>query len=45
MDNELVIPQDLISEIRDIMIAARSNVAHQINSELLSAWRIADCEL
>ena len=41
MDNELVIPQYLISEIRDIMIAARSNVAHQVNSELLSAyWNI-----
>ena len=38
MDNELVIPQDLVSEIRDIMITARSNVAHQVNSELLSAY-------
>lgn len=41
MDNELVIPQDLISEIRDVLITARSNVAHQVNSELLSAyWNI-----
>ena len=41
MDNELVIPQDLVSEIRDIMIYARSNVAHQVNSELLSTyWNI-----
>ena len=41
MENELVIPQDLVSEIRDIMISARSNVAHQVNSELLSAyWNI-----
>lgn len=41
MDNELKIPQDLISEIRGIMITARSNVSHQINSELLSAyWNI-----
>ena len=41
MDNEMVIPQDLISEIRDVLITARSNVAHQVNSELLSAyWNI-----
>ncbi|MCR5089755.1 MAG: DUF1016 N-terminal domain-containing protein [Oscillospiraceae bacterium] len=41
MDNELVIPQDLISEIRDVLITARSNVAHQVNNELLSAyWNI-----
>ena len=41
MENELVIPQDLVSEIRDIMISARSNVAHQVNIELLSAyWNI-----
>ena len=33
MDNEMVIPQDLISEIRDIMLAARSNVAHQVNEQ------------
>ena len=32
MDNEMVIPKDLISEIRDIMLAARSNVAHQVPS-------------
>ena len=41
MGNELVIPQDLISEIRDVLITARSNVAHQVNCELLSAyWNI-----
>ena len=41
MNDELVIPQDLIKEIRDIMISARSNVAHQVNTELLSAyWNI-----
>lgn len=41
MDNELEIPQDLISENRDVLITARSNVAHHVNSELLSAyWNI-----
>ena len=41
MDRKLAIPQELVSEIRDIMLTARSNVAHQVNSELLSAyWNI-----
>ena len=31
MGNELVVLQDLIFEIRDVLITARSNVAHQVN--------------
>ena len=41
MNREVMIPQDLISEIRDVLITARSSIAHQVNRELLSAyWNI-----
>ena len=41
MQNEVVIQQELITEIREIMISARSNVARQVNEELLAAyWNI-----
>lgn len=41
MDNELNVQQEMISQIREIMINARSNVARQVNNELLSAyWNI-----
>lgn len=40
-NNESMIPQKIISEIKDIMSAARNNVARQVNNELLSAyWNI-----
>lgn len=40
-NNESMIPQKMISEIKDIMSAARNNVARQVNNELLSAyWNI-----
>lgn len=39
--NELVIPQDMISEIRDIMTSARKNVVAQVNNELIiSYWNV-----
>ena len=40
-NNESMIPHKMISEIKDIMSAARNNVARQVNNELLSAyWNI-----
>lgn len=40
-NNELLIPQDMIAEIREIMAVAKQNVVKQINNELLSAyWNI-----
>ena len=39
--NEIVIPQEMVAEIRDIMVSARQNVATQVNSELINAyWNI-----
>ena len=38
MNNDLAIPQDMISEIREIMRSARSHVAQQVNNELLAAY-------
>lgn len=39
--NELAIPQSMISEIKEIMTAARQNVATQVNNELVVAyWNI-----
>ena len=39
--NDLAIPQSMISEIKEIMTAARQNVATQVNNELVSAyWNI-----
>ena len=41
MANEMQIPQDLLTEIRDIMNSARQNVATQVNNELVAAyWNI-----
>ena len=41
MNTELSIPQEMIEEIRDVLISARSRVAQHINNELLSAyWNI-----
>ena len=41
MDNEMLIPQDMISQIREIMNAARYNVAREVNNEqLLAYWNI-----
>ena len=41
MDNELIIQQEMISQIREIMINARQNVAVQVNNEqLLAYWNI-----
>ena len=41
MDNELIIQEEMISEIREIMINARQNVAVQVNNEqLLAYWNI-----
>ena len=42
MSNEVIVPSDLIAEIRQIMITARQNVAKQVNSEQLFAyWNMA----
>ena len=42
MDNELIIQQEMISQIREIMINARQNVAVQVNNEqLLAYWILA----
>ena len=38
MANEMQIPQDLLTEIRDIMNSARQNVATQVNNELIVAY-------
>ena len=41
MSTELSIPQNMIEEIRDVLTAARENVAQQVNMELLCTyWRI-----
>ena len=41
MDNELIIQEEMISQIREIMINARKNVATQVNNEqLLAYWNI-----
>ena len=41
MANELIVPDVLIDEIREIMNTARQNVAKQVNSEqLLAYWNI-----
>ena len=41
MDNELVIQQEMISQIREIMINARQSVATRVNNEqLLAYWNI-----
>ena len=41
MANDMQIPQDLLTEIRDIMNSARQNVATQVNNELIVAyWNI-----
>ncbi len=41
MNTELSIPQEMIEEIRGVLISARSRVAQHINNELLSAyWNI-----
>lgn len=41
MDNEVMIPKDLIGQIREIMNTARHNVAREVNNEqLLAYWNI-----
>lgn len=41
MDNEVMIPKDLIGQIREIMCTARYNVAREVNNEqLLAYWNI-----
>lgn len=41
MDNKMNIQQEMISQIRDIMINARRNVAVRVNNEqLLAYWNI-----
>lgn len=41
MANDVVIYQELVDEIKEIMRAARDNVAYQVNNELISAyWNI-----
>lgn len=41
MDNEVMIPKDLIGQIREIMNTARYNVAREVNNEqLLAYWNI-----
>ena len=41
MNKELIIQQEMISQIREIMINARKNAAAQVNNELLTAyWNI-----
>ena len=41
MENELIVRQEMISQIREIMINARQNVAAQVNNEQLVAyWNI-----
>ena len=34
MDNEVMIPQDMITQIREIMNSARYNDAREVNNEL-----------
>jgi len=41
MANDVIVYQEMIDEIKEIMRAARNNVAREVNSELLSAyWNI-----
>ena len=41
MENEIMIPQDMIAQIREIMNTARYNVAREVNNEqLLAYWNI-----
>ena len=41
MLSEVIVPDDLVKEIRNIMSAARQNVARQVNNEqLLAYWNI-----
>ena len=41
MDNEVMIPQDMIAQIREIMNSARKNTARVVNNEqLLAYWNI-----
>ena len=41
MDNEVMIPKDLIGQIREIMNTARYNVAREVNNEqILAYWNI-----
>lgn len=41
MDNEVMIPKDLIGQIREIMNTARHNVAREVNNEqILAYWNI-----
>ncbi len=41
MANDVIVYQEMIDEIKEIMHAARDNVAREVNSELLSAyWNI-----
>ena len=38
MDNEVMIPKDLIGQIREIMNTARYNVAREVNNEQILAY-------
>ena len=41
MENEVMIPQDMIAQIREIMNTARYNVSREVNNEqLLAYWNI-----
>ena len=41
MENELIVQQEMISQIREIMINARQKAAVQVNNEqLLAYWNI-----
>jgi len=41
MDNEIIIPNDMIAEIREILTSARSRVSQHVNMELLTSyWNI-----
>ena len=41
MDNELMVPQEMIAQIREIMYGARRNLAQQVNNQqLLAYWNI-----
>lgn len=41
MDNEIMFPQDIITQIREVMNTARYNVAREVNNEqLIAYWNI-----
>ena len=41
MANDIIVYQEMISEIKEIMQTARDNVAQEVNNELLAAyWNI-----